>query len=410
MSTAWRNDKWFTSFWNFSEGAKEFHNFKDHIEFHDVTLRDGEQQAGVVFSPADKVAIAEKLAQVGIHRIEAGMPVVSKDDENAVREIVNKKFGPKIFTFNRTMVDDIKLSKDLGVDGVCMEIPADKEMLSKLYKFEVSKALNAAITSSNYAHEQGLFVVLFLIGLSRSEVNFAKEFIDTVNKEGHFDSLALVDTTGTMNPLGAYFMTKEYKAMYPNKKIEFHGHNDLMCGAFNTTMALAAGADVAHTSIAGIGDRAGNVSYEEVDAQLLLTCGVDTGIKHELLYPTAQFMLDMLGMPIRPNTGIVGPNIVKKESGLTVGWAETLRKDGEDPLVLDPFKAEIFGHGPTEYLIGKKSGNPTVDYFLKKLGYPETSKDVTSKIREQVKEYACDVKRVLTIDEFKKIADGVLGK
>lgn len=410
MNTPWKNDKWFTSPWNFHEEVKKFHNFAKKIEFHDVTMRDGEQQAGVVFSPEDKVALAEKLAEVGIHRIEVCMPAVSKDDEKALREVVKRNFGPKIFTFNRTMVEDIKLSKDCGADGVCMEIPADEVMLAKCYRFTPEEALEKAIKSTAYAREQGLYVVLFLIGFSKSEPTFAKKFIDTVKKEGHFDSLALVDTTGALNPLGAYYMTKTFREYYPDRKIEFHGHNDLLCGAMNTTMAAAAGADVLHTSVAGIGDRAGNVSYEEVDAQLLTTFGVDTGIKHELLYPTAQFMLKMLGMPIRPNTGIIGPNITKMETGLGVGWTETLKKNGEDPLILAPFLPKIFGHGETEYLIGKKSGNPTIEFYLKKLGYPEVGKEVTSQILAIIKEKACDVKRILTIDEFKEIVNKIVKK
>jgi isopropylmalate/homocitrate/citramalate synthase len=90
---------------------------------HDVTLRDGEQQAGVIFRKNDKIRIAEQLASLGVHRIEAGMPAVSKDDELAIREIVKRNLGPEIFVLCRCVVDDVKLAADCGVNGVVIEIP-----------------------------------------------------------------------------------------------------------------------------------------------------------------------------------------------------------------------------------------------------------------------------------------------
>ena len=90
MSEPWNTEMWFTSPWNFDGEVRKQVKFDPNPRFHDVTLRDGEQQAGVIFSKDDKIRIAEALAEVGIHRIEAGMPVVSKSDEAAIREIVKR--------------------------------------------------------------------------------------------------------------------------------------------------------------------------------------------------------------------------------------------------------------------------------------------------------------------------------
>ena len=124
MQTPWMTDRWFTSPHNFNEEVRAQLKFAKKITFHDITLRDGEQQTGVVFTKDDKIRIAEKLAEAGVHRIEAGMPTVSKADEAAIREIVKRKLGPKIFAFSRCMVADIQRAVDCGVEGVVVEIPS----------------------------------------------------------------------------------------------------------------------------------------------------------------------------------------------------------------------------------------------------------------------------------------------
>ena len=100
----WRNDQWYTSFWNFDLRAREMCHFADEIKIHDVTLRDGEQQSRVAFTKEQKIAIAEKLDEVGVHRIEAGMPAVSQDDYEAIEEMLKKNLNADIFCFARCMV------------------------------------------------------------------------------------------------------------------------------------------------------------------------------------------------------------------------------------------------------------------------------------------------------------------
>src|SRR6202521_4046041 len=120
----WKTDKWFVSPWNFADEVQAGLHFPKQIKVHDITLRDGEQQTGVIFNKDDKIRIAEALAEAGVHRIEAGMPVVSPSDEAAIKEIVKRKLGPEIFAFSRCMVDDVKRAVDCGVTGVVMEVPS----------------------------------------------------------------------------------------------------------------------------------------------------------------------------------------------------------------------------------------------------------------------------------------------
>ena len=90
--TPWHTDQWFVSPWNYLPEVTAGFHFPEKIQIHDLTLRDGEQQAGVLFRKDDKVRIAEALAELGVHRIEAGTPAVSKEDEDAVREIARRSW------------------------------------------------------------------------------------------------------------------------------------------------------------------------------------------------------------------------------------------------------------------------------------------------------------------------------
>jgi isopropylmalate/homocitrate/citramalate synthase len=163
-------------------------------------------------------------------------------------------------------------------------------------------------------------------------------------------------------------------------------------------MALAAGADVAHTTIAAIGERAGNTSYEEVAFGLLTTYGKDTGLDISKMYSTAHFLYDMAGITCRPNRGIIGPDISKMESGLVIGWYENLKK--VNPLILFPYLFPITGHPDITYTIGKHSGAPTVRYYLNQMGIKDPSDDFVRDLVDMVKEKAYELGHALELDQF----------
>ena len=141
----------------------------------------------------DKIRIAEGLAEAGVHRIEAGIPVVSPSDAAAIKEIVKRNLGPQIFAFSRCMVDDVKRAVDCGVKGVVMEVPSSEHIIKYAYKWSLEKAIDLSIESTKFAHEQGLEVVFFQIDFSRAEMNWVLDLIQKVATQGHMDALALVD-------------------------------------------------------------------------------------------------------------------------------------------------------------------------------------------------------------------------
>jgi len=407
MSTPWKTKDWFTSPWNFLDEVKKDLNFAKKIKFHDVSLRDGEQQAGLIFDKNLKVEIAEKLAEVGIHRIEAGMPAVSPQDEAAIREIVKRDLGPEVFAFARCMKEDIKRAADCGVTGVVVEIPSSDHMVEIAYKWEMQRAIDLSIEATQYAKELGLYTVFFPIDMSRANMGWVLDLVEKVAKEGHMDALAVVDTMGGLNPHSVAHLIKKVKERI-DKPIEAHFHDDFGLGAANTIMALAAGADVAHTTITAIGERAGNAAYEDVAMSLLTMYGVDTGLNYDKIYPTSKFLRDRSGLGLRQNRGIVGDNIFDIESGIVTAWYQNA-KDIE-PLEISPFLPSLVGHKATGIVLGKHSGLPSIEIHLEKLGMTVESVEHKNEILLKVKEKAYEKSGILTTEEFTNIVNEVTKK
>lgn len=406
--TPWKTDKWYTSPWNFADEVRSQMTFSKNIEFHDVSLRDGEQQSGLIFNKEQKVALAEKLAEVGIHRIEAGMPAVSDQDEAAIKEIVKRNFGPKIFSFARCMKDDVKRSIDCGVKNIVMEVPTSDHLLKHAYKWTPEKALELSIESTLYARDHGMYVSFFTIDGTRTDIDEYLNLIETIARDGHMDELTVVDTMGGLNTHAVPFLIKKVKERIPNKPIGIHFHDDFGLGSATTLAGLAAGADIAHTTISGIGERAGNASYEDIAMALLTMYGVDTGLKYEKIYPLSQYLRKISGLNVRQNRGIVGDDISNIESGIVAGWFQNAAKDS--PLELAPYLYSLTGHPDAKVTIGKMSGIPSVEIYLEMIGLETDDNDKKLEIVKTIKKKAFEKSSLLTLEEFKEIAHGVLGK
>jgi isopropylmalate/homocitrate/citramalate synthase len=405
MTTPWKTDKWFTSPWNFAPEVSKQYHFKKDIKLHDVSLRDGEQQAGIIFSKDEKIRLAEMMAEVGIHRIEAGMPAVSPDDEGAIREIVKRNLGPEIFAFCRCVKDDVRLAADTGVTGVVIEIPSSDHMIQKAYKWELEKAISLSIEATAYAKELGLYTVFFPIDMSRADMHWALKLINRVANEGHMDALALVDTFGGLNLHTIPYLVAKAKESL-DKPVELHFHDDFGLGSANTIAGLACGADVAHTTISSIGERAGNCSYEDVALTLRTMYDIDLGLDFSKMYGLSKCMREYAGIPIRPNQGIVGEDIAKIESGIITGWYVNTQET--DPLELAPYLPELTGHPDTEVVLGKSSGLPSIDVYLKEIGVDVESKDMKMKILTAVKQRSIKKHGLITKDEFEEIVKEII--
>jgi isopropylmalate/homocitrate/citramalate synthase len=405
-ATPWHTDKWFVSPWNYlPEVTKDF-RFPSKIEFHDLTLRDGEQQTGILFRKDEKVRIAEALAELGMHRIEAGTPAVSKDDEAAVREIAKRKFGPKIFALARCIIEDVKKVADCGVDGAMVEIPCSEHMIKLAYGWPLEKALDASIAATRVAHENGLYVVFFPIDSTRTSIDWYLNVIERVAKDGWMDALALVDTAGTINAHAVPLMVKSAQERI-HKPLELHFHNDFGHSVVNTITGLASGASVAHVTMSGIGERAGNTPFEETALSLLTQYGVDTGLHYEKIFKTAQLVRKLGNITVADNRPITGERLFHVESGIVTDWWHNVGE--KNILEVFPWHWDLVGQSEPKMALGKLSGTSSILMALEKQGIKATEGQV-SEILLRVKEQAIKTKQELTAKEFEVIYNKVLSR
>ena len=242
------------------------------VQVHDVTLRDGEQQAGVVFTKDDKLRIAEALAEAGVHRIEAGLPAVSPADDAAVREMVKMGLPSKIYAFSRCIVDDVKRAADCGVDGVVMEIPSSHHLSRRPTAGRSQRAIDASVEATSLAHELGLTVSFFPIDATRAGLVEYLDLLERVATDGHVDAVGLVDTFGVLSPHGVRMFVRQTRERM-GVPLETHFHMDFGLGVANTLLAVAEGVEVIQTTVTGIGERAGNTPMEETVLALLTMYG-----------------------------------------------------------------------------------------------------------------------------------------
>jgi isopropylmalate/homocitrate/citramalate synthase len=399
--TPWKTDKWFVSPWNYDpEVTKElkFPPAKE-IKIHDITLRDGEQQAGIAYTFEDKIKIAKALAEAGVHRIETGMPAVSKADEAAIKEIVQMNLGPEIFAFSRCMASDVKLAKECGVKGIVVEIPSSEHIIQHAYGWELKKAIDLSIEATVLAKEYGLYTVFFPIDASRAEMGWFLDLIEKIATEGHMDALAVVDTFGGISPHAVPYLIRQIRKRI-KKPLEPHFHDDFGMAVANTLMALAAGASVAHTTVTGIGERAGNCAMEELVLALLTMYGIDIGIKTEKFYSLSKLVRELSKTTIPSNRPIVGETLLQVESGIVTTWVRRCRE--EHPLELGPFVPSLVGQEPVSIVLGKSSGIDSVAEWLEKIGM-DASQEQREAIVLKVKEASMKKKGLLNVEEFRTI-------
>jgi len=404
MGDPWKSKNWFVSPWNYSNEVISKFNFPRKIKFHDVTLRDGEQQTGLVFNKDEKIKIAEKLAEVGVDRIEAGMPAVSEQDEAAIKEIVKRNLGPEIFTFSRCVKDDVKRAVDCGVDGIIIEIPSSKHIIEKAYGWSIEKAMELSIEATRYAKENDLYIVFFPVDMTRAELGWFLKMIEKVSTEGHMDALALVDTMGVLSPHAVSFLVKEIKNKI-NKPLETHFHDDFNCASANTVIALAAGAEVVQASVSGIGERSGMAAYEDIAMMLKTMYGVDINLQFDKFYETSKLIQEISNIKLPDNRPIVGDRIFDVESGIVSVWMNRLM-GSEDILEIFPFHWNFIGHNKPKVVLGKHSGGASIKNWLDRFGI-EADDEKIGEILTRVKEEAYKKKGLIGEKEFKKIVEQI---
>lgn len=363
--------KYFVSPYNDSVDLK----FPKDITIYDTTMRDGEQTPGVCLRPPEKLEIARKLDELGIHQIEAGFPIVSEEEQRAVKGIVDEDLDAQIICLSRTKKEDIDVALDCDVDGIITFMATSDLHLKHKFNMTREEVLNMCMGAVEYAKDHGVFVAFSAEDATRTDLNVLKDTYKRAEEYG-VDRIHIADTVGALSPQGAEYLVKEIRKDIKTG-IAMHCHNDFGLAVANTISGFLGGANAASTTVNGIGERAGNTSLEELVMSLRIIYGIDLGFNIENFYELSRLVEKLTGVSVPDNKAIVGRNVFRHESGIHVDAVI------EEPLTYEPFLPEMIGHH-RKIVLGKHSGCRAVKAKLDACGI-EVTNDELCKIVDQVK-------------------------
>jgi isopropylmalate/homocitrate/citramalate synthase len=361
----------FLSWWNFGAGCGDAGK---PLIVHDVTLRDGEQQAGVIFSGDEKIEIAQALTELGVDRIEGGMVAVSAEDRETLRHLLSLELGPEIWGIVRSLPEDVEQAVDIGLAGVGVILLAN-DQYCKVFGWTAEVALEKALRTAERAKRAGLKTTLLIADSSRMARERLRAIVEGATQSGVYDALALMDTFGALSPRGTHELVSFVRSVTP-LPLEFHAHNDL-----------------------GLG----NAPLEEVALAASLLTNRPCRLHLDRLLNVTNIVQRCSGITIADNKAVVGPSYARIESGTVAREFMRLAAQGEPIQWLFPFDPALIGGGPVELVLGKGSGAANIDSALSTLRL-EAPLDVRRQLQEIVKERGSSLHRLLSHDEFKLFA------
>ena len=373
-----------------------------NIKIFDTTLRDGEQTPGVALSPTQKLSIAKKLDGLGVDVIEAGFPIISNGESQAIKLITKENLAAEICGLARTNKKDIDAVVNAGLNYVHMFIATSDIHLKYKLRLTRKQVIEKAIETIEYSKSYGLKIEFSAEDATRTERNFLKKMFKTVAESGA-NIIDIPDTVGYATPQYIGEITKDAVDI-TRLPISIHCHDDFGLAVANTISSIQNGAKCAHVTINGIGERAGNTPLEEL--VMVLKClqfdkKLNTNIKTELLYDTSKYISKLVKVPVQPNKAIVGDNAFSHESGIhTHGILN-------NPLTYEPISPELVGRNRW-LTVGKHAGIHGINFMLKDYNMKPNSTQ-TKIILNKIKNI-CDQGKQITDTELFTIANETIGQ
>ncbi|MHB8171946.1 MAG: homocitrate synthase [Thermincolia bacterium] len=366
----------------------------------DTTLRDGEQTAGVVFANKEKVRIARMLDEIGVHQIEAGIPVMGGDEKEAIKDIVKLGLKASIMGWNRAVVSDIQKSIDCGVDAVAISISTSD--IHIVHKLQTSRewVLVNMVKATEYAKSQGVYISVNAEDASRSDMNFLIEFARAAKAAGA-NRIRYCDTIGTLDPFSTYEKIKTLVDAV-GIDIEMHTHNDFGMATANALAGVRAGATHVGVTVNGLGERAGNAALEEVIMAMKIIYNQDLNFVTEKFRELSEYVALASNRDLPAWKAIVGTNMFAHESGIHVDGAL------KNPLTYEVFKPEEVGL-TRQIVIGKHSGTAAIINKFAEYGHVINDEEANY-ILKKVRSAAVDLKRSLFDKEIILIYEDYLEK
>ena len=369
------------------------------VRIFDTTLRDGEQTPGISITPEQKVQIAIKLDELGVDAIEAGFPIVSQGEMQAIRTIAKQGLTAEICGLARAVQGDIDAVIDCDLSYVHTFIATSDIHMKYKLKMSRDEVLEKAICAVDYAKRHGIQVEFSAEDATRSDRQFIKKVFKAVADAGA-DRLDIPDTVGYATPPYIAELVKDVDAAAGRQlPLSMHCHDDFGLAVANTITGINAGASCAHVTINGLGERAGNASLEEVVMALQCLYNGKHNIKTELLYETSKFISNVMGIIVQPNKAVIGENAFGHESGIhTHGIIN-------NPLTYEPISPELVGR--KRWLqAGKHAGAHGIKAMLEDFGIIPTDTQLHDIVEKQKK--LADKGKSITTAELLSIAGDVM--
>src|SRR3954447_14445440 len=382
----------------------------DHVRIFDTTLRDGEQSPGISLNVHEKLEIATQLARLGVDVIEAGFPITSPGDFEAVQTIARSVEGPVICGLARTSKQDIDAAweavKDAERPRIHTFIATSDIHIERKLQTTHDDVKGQARASVAHAREYTDDVEFSPEDGSRSDVEFMAEVIQIAIDEGA-TTINVPDTVGyTMPHEYAEMFTRLYE-LVPKLRdvtVSVHCHNDLGLAVANSLAGITAGARQVECAINGIGERAGNASLEEI-VMLLHTrqssLGLTTGVNTREIARTSRLVSRLTGYQVQPNKAIVGRNAFAHEAGI--------HQDGvlKDRTTYEIMDATTIGLESNSIVLGKHSGRHALRDALEQLGFQVDGASLNTAFK-RFKELADKKKTVSALDLEAIVSDETL--
>lgn len=407
----WLTDKYWLSHFNYADEVRQQYTLPERIYIHDVTLREAEQTPHVSLLPQEKVRIAKALDELGVHSVEVA-PFYSSYDKEATKELVkmrrNGELKAKVICLCRWMEQDIDLALECGADGVMIECIVNPWTCKQAWGIDEDGLVERLTRVVAYAKKNNIFTIAEPWDYYKVPLELLERLCKSVVYEGGADHISISDTFGFTLPWALTYVVRKLRSWVPGIPIEHHGHNDFGLATMVMIAAVVGGAEVVHTSINAIGERAGNAATEEVAMAIQLLLGVETGIKLDRIYPTCQLVSELTKIPIARNKPIVGENEFVYGSSMIAWMIEQLGKQGR-PYTMMPFMPELIGREGYEVILGRGTGAFIVESKLKEMGLSATKEQVRE-IVERVKGEAAIRKWSVPDFAFKEIVKEALGK
>ncbi len=326
----------------------------------DSTLRDGEQAAGVYFTLDEKVTIASALDAAGVSILDAGFPIVSKEETASFQAVARAGLKAKVFATVRPDIVEISSAKKLGAQGIFLFFPISRILSGLIRTMTLEQFQEVILKAVQHALDLDLEVIVVLEDAGRAGMGTEAETISRLLNEGA-RSFIIAESVGALTPWSMHTKIKELCTSFPQVKFGIHCHDDYGLATANSLAALEAGAIYFSGTVNSIGERAGNASLEEVIVAAQNLLHLDTDVNSKQLLKLCQLVEDISGFIIPPIKPICGSNTFKCESGLHS--RALLRQKGS----YEPYAPEQVGQ-ERSFSLGKHSGMEHLDHLLSESG------------------------------------------